>query len=136
MQRIFAALVWTVLGTSPALAQDAKLAARLGPDAAAWQVAPYQGQIDAVPIDGGGRPASAVGPNGLVLTARAPVQKDTEILVRFRITLPKGQGSGLTLVAGQKKAIGMTPGRRLSPAGPPAGRPPQASSPPATASTW
>src|SRR5207237_7789658 len=40
---------------------------------------------------------------GLVLTTAAPVAKDTELLVRFRITLPKGQGSGLTLVAGQKK---------------------------------
>jgi hypothetical protein len=66
-------------------------------------VAPYQGKLDTVPIDAGGRPVAAVGPNGLVLTTAAPVTRDAEVIVRFRITLPKGQGSGLTVTAGQKK---------------------------------
>ena len=85
-------------------AQDAKLAIKLSPQETAWQIAPSQGKIDAVNIDGDGRPAAAVGSNGLVLSTATPIKQDTELLVRFRITLPKGQGSGLNLVAGQKKA--------------------------------
>src|SRR5262249_56533743 len=54
--------------------------------------------------DGDGRRATAVGPSGLVLTTAAAVAQESELFVRFRITLPKGQGSGLTVVAGQKKA--------------------------------
>ncbi len=100
-----ALLLFAVILVPFARGQDARLAATLGPTPAAWQVAPYQGgKLDAVTIDGDGRPASAVGPNGLVLTTAAPVTRDAELLVRFRITLPKGQGSGLTLTAGQKKA--------------------------------
>src|SRR5262245_2170510 len=77
---------------------------KLGPNEAVWQVAPYQGgKIDVAAIDADGRPASAIGPNGLVLTTAAAIAQDTELLVRFRITLPKGQGSGLTVTAGQKK---------------------------------
>src|SRR5262245_28737888 len=84
--------------------QDTKPGVKFGPNEAAWQVAPYQGgKIDAVAIDGDGRPASAVGPNGLVLTTAAGIAQDTELFVRFRITLPQGQGSGLTVTAGQKK---------------------------------
>jgi hypothetical protein len=104
MRCFCAALLGAVLSTSLVHAQDAKLAVTLGPSSAVWQVAPYQGKIDAVRIDGDGGPASAVGPNGLVLSTTAPVARDAEVLVRFRITLPKGQGSGLTVVAGQKKA--------------------------------
>ena len=104
MQRLSAALLSTVFLTPFVQAQDAKLAVRLAPNAAAWEVAPYQGKIDAVTIDGDGRPASAIGPNGLVLTTTAPIKKDVEVFVRFRVTLPKGQGSGLNLVAGQQKA--------------------------------
>jgi hypothetical protein len=104
MRRTFAALLfsWLFL-TFPAHGQDTKLGVKLGPNEAAWQVAPYQGQIDAVAVDVDGRRAAAVGPNGLVLTTAAAVAQDTELLVRFRITLPKGQGSGLTVTAGQKK---------------------------------
>ena len=83
--------------------QNTKLGVKLGPNEAAWQVAPYQGKLDAVAINADGRPAAAVGPNGLVLTTTAAIAQDTELFVRFRITLPKGQGSGLTVVAGQKK---------------------------------
>ena len=90
MQRLSAALLSTVFLTPFVQAQDAKLAVRLAPNAAAWEVAPYQGKIDAVTIDGDGRLASAVGPNGLVLTTTAPIKQDAEIFVRFRITLPKG----------------------------------------------
>ena len=54
-------------------------------------------------IDGDGRPTTAIGPNGLVVTTAAPIARDTEVLVRCRIVPPKGQGSGLNLVAGQKK---------------------------------
>jgi hypothetical protein len=104
MRRLSAALLATVILTSFVQPQDAKLAVKLGPNAAAWQVGPSQGKIDAVNIDADGRPAAAIGPNGLVLTTAAPVVRDTEVLVRFRITLPKGQGSGLNVVAGQKKA--------------------------------
>src|SRR5438552_7659681 len=104
MQRLSAALLSTVFLTPFVQAQDAKLAVRLAPNAAAWEVAPYQGKIDAVSIDGDGRPASAIGPSGLVLTTSAPIARDTELFVRFRITLPKGLGSGLNVVAGQKKA--------------------------------
>src|SRR5262249_10726695 len=96
-------LVVTLIATASIRAQDPKLAVKLGPDAAAWQVAPYQGKIDAVNIDANARPALAIGPNGLVMTTAAPIVKDNEIVVRFRITLPKGQGSGLNVVAGQKK---------------------------------
>jgi hypothetical protein len=99
MRAYFALFVPVVLAF-PVHAEDTKLAVKLGPSEAAWQVAPYQGgKIDAVDIDG----AAAVGANGLVLTTKAALARDTELLVRFRITLPKGQGSGLTLVAGQKK---------------------------------
>jgi hypothetical protein len=105
MRRTFAALLFSSLFfTLPAHGQDAKLGVKLGPNEAAWQVAPYQGgKIDAVSVDAEGRRAAAVGPNGLVLTTAAPVAQDTELFVRFRITLPKGQGSGLTVTAGQKK---------------------------------
>ena len=100
---------WTALLLSPLLftsfvhGQDAKLGVKFGPNEAAWQVAPYQGKLDAVAIDADGRQASAVGPNGLVLTTASAITTDTELIVRFRITLPKGQGSGLTVTAGQKK---------------------------------
>jgi hypothetical protein len=104
MRRLSAVLFVTVLLTSSSQAQDAKLAVTLKPSAAAWQVGPYQGKIDAVTIDGDGRPVSAIGPSGLVVTTAAPIARDSEILVRFRITPPKGQGSGLTFVGGQKKA--------------------------------
>jgi hypothetical protein len=107
MRRVFVTLFFAslpLLMTWFVHAQDAKLAVKLGPTDAVWQVAPYQGaKIDAVNIDGDGRPASAVGASGLVLTTAAPIARDTELLVRFRITLPKGQGSGLTVIAGQKK---------------------------------
>ena len=104
MRRLSAVLLSTIILTSFVQAEDAKLAVTLGPNAAAWQIGPYQGKIDAVAIDGDGRPASAIGPNGLVVTSAGPIAKDTEVFVRFRITLPKGQLSGLNLVAGQKKA--------------------------------
>jgi len=100
---------WTALPIVPLFltlfvhGQDTKPGVKLGPNEAAWQVAPYQGKIDAVAIDADGRPASTVGPNGLVLTTTAAIAQDTELLVRFRIRPPKGQGSGLTVVAGQKK---------------------------------
>jgi hypothetical protein len=102
--RRLSALVLLGTATLPLFlqAQDAKLAVTLGPNAAAWQVAPYQGKLDAVTIDADGRPVSVVGPNGLVLTTAAPVARDAEVYVRFRINLPKG-GSVLNLVAGQKK---------------------------------
>src|SRR2546421_8496306 len=104
MQRLLVALLFFFMISGPSVrAQDAKLAVKLGPNPAAWQVAPYQGKIDAVNIDGDGRPAAAIGSGGLVLTTTAPIARDTELLVRFRITLPKGQGSGLYVVAGQKK---------------------------------
>lgn len=99
MRMLFTLFVPAVLALS-VRAEDAKLTMKLGPSEAAWQVAPYQGgKIDAVNMDG----AAAVGANGLVLTSKAALAKDTELFVRFRITLPKGQGSGFTLVAGQKK---------------------------------
>jgi hypothetical protein len=98
-----ALLVAPLLLTSFVQGQATKPGVKLGPNEAAWRVAPYQGKIDAVAIDGDGRRATAVGPNGLVLTTAAAIAQDTELLVRFRITLPKGQGSGLTVVAGQKK---------------------------------
>jgi hypothetical protein len=105
MRRLAAALLLIAVSfPCSGQAQDARLAVKLGPNEAAWQVGPHQGKIDAVKIDGGGRPVSAVGPNGLVLTTKAPVARDTELFVRFRITLPKGLGSGLNVVAGQKKA--------------------------------
>lgn len=90
--------------TSIAQAQAPKLAVKLGPDEAAWQAGPYQGTVlEAPPIDADGQPAAAVGPSGLVLNTTAPIERDTELLVRLRITLPKGQGSGMTLFPGQKK---------------------------------
>ena len=73
MRRFSAALLLsTVVLPSFVQAQDAKLAVTLEPNAAAWQVGPYQGKLDAVSIAGDGRPASAIGPNGLVLTTTAP----------------------------------------------------------------
>lgn len=103
MRHLSAALVSSTLLISFAHAQGANLAVRLGPRAAAWQIGPYQGKLDAVNVDGDVRPATAIGPSGLVLTTAAPIARDTELLVRFRITLPKGQGSGFSLVGGQKK---------------------------------
>src|SRR5262249_37723123 len=102
--RLWAALLFfPLLPAFFAQGQKAKLAVKLGPNEAAWQVAPYQGKIDAVTIDEDGRSASAIGASGLVLTTAALIAQDTELFVRFRITLPKGQGSGLNIVAGQKK---------------------------------
>jgi hypothetical protein len=105
MRRCHATLLcFPLLLTSSAHGQAAQPGIKLAPNEAAWQVAPYQGgKIDAVAIDADGRPASAVGPNGLVLTTAAAVAQDSELLVRFRVTLPKGQGSGLTVTAGQRK---------------------------------
>jgi hypothetical protein len=104
MRRFCAALLFApLLLMSFAQGQPAKLAVELGPNRAAWQVAPYQAKLDAVAITVDGRSATAVGPNGLVLTTSAPIAQESELVVRFRITLPKGQGSGLTVVAGQKK---------------------------------
>ena len=104
MRRFSAALLLpALLLPLPVQGQNTKLGVKLGPNEAAWQVAPYQGKIDAVAIDADGRQASAVGPNGLVLTTAVAVAQDTELLVRFRIVPPKGPGSGLTVVAGQKK---------------------------------
>src|SRR5690349_16905332 len=105
MRRTLVVLLFVSLFlTPPVHGQDAKLGVKLGPNEAAWQVAPYQGgKIDAVSVDADGKRAAAVGPNGLVLTTAAPVAQDTELLVRFRVTLPKGLGSGLTVTAGQKK---------------------------------
>lgn len=104
MRRFAAALFFApVLLTPLAQGQTTKLGVKLGPDEAAWQVAPYQGKLDAVAIEGD-RPATAVGPSGLVLTTAAAIAPESELLVRFRITLPKGKGSGLNVAAGQKKA--------------------------------
>src|SRR5262245_58518743 len=108
MRHLLAAVLCFSLSV-PALvpAQPPKTDVKLKLDEAAWQVAPYQGgKFDITAIDADGRPATAVGPNGLVLTTTKPVEPDTELVVRFRITMPKdkGQGSGLTLAAGQKKA--------------------------------
>lgn len=105
MYRLYA-LMLAALVSLPSFAQGQipKLPIKLGSNDAAWQVAPYQGgKIDASAIDADGRPAVAVGPNGLVLTTASALKADTELLVRFRITLPKGQGSGLNVAAGQKK---------------------------------
>src|SRR5258708_623047 len=105
MRRSCAALLFSpLLLTLFVQGQNTKLGVKLSPNEATWQVTPYQGKIDAVAIDGDGRPAIAVGPNGLVLTTTAAIAQESELFVRFRITLPKGQGSGLTVVAGQKKA--------------------------------
>lgn len=99
---------WAILFFAPLLlmsfvqGQNAKLGVKFGPNEAAWKVAPYQGKLDAVAIEGD-RAATAVGPSGLVLTTATAIGQETELLVRFRITLPKGKGSGLSLVAGQKK---------------------------------
>lgn len=98
-----AALLFSPLLLTFVQGQKTKLAVKLGPNEAAWQVMSLQGKIDAAAIDGDGRPAAAIGPNGLALTTSAAIAPDTELFVRFRITLPKGLGSGLTLVAGQKK---------------------------------
>jgi hypothetical protein len=95
---LFAPLLLTLLVQG----QQTRQGVKLGPNEAAWKVAPDQGKLDAVAI-GDGRRATAVGPSGLVLTTAAAVAQESELLVRFRITLPKGQGSGLTVVAGQKK---------------------------------
>lgn len=116
MRRFFGALLLsTAILTQLLQAEDAKLAVKLGPNAAAWKVGPYQGtKIDAVNIDGDGRPASAIAASGLVVTSAEAIARDTELLVRFRVTLPKAPkakatdpdtflGSGFSMVAGQKK---------------------------------
>ena len=96
-------LVTVCLGSAFA-ADDPKLAMKLGPDPAAWQVMPYQGGVlDATTIDADGVPATAPGPNSMILMNKEPIEKDAELLVRFRVTLPvKNVGSGLYLYAGQK----------------------------------
>lgn len=109
MRRLSAALLLSpVIFVLFVQAQDTKLAIKLGPNAAAWQVAHYSGgKIDAVTVDADGQPAAAIGPNGLLVTTAGPVARDVEITARFRITLPKGLGSGLNVYAGQKKATDM-----------------------------
>ena len=75
--RAFVTLLVPVILAFPARAEDTKLAVKLGPDEA-WQVGPYQGgKVDAVNIDGDGRPATAVGANGLVLTTKVALARDT-----------------------------------------------------------
>ena len=59
--------------------------------------------LDATTIDADGQPATAVGPSGLVLNTTAPIERDTELVIRLRINPPQGQGSGLTIFPGQKK---------------------------------
>ena len=74
MRRFYAALLFSaLLLTLSVQGQNTKLGVKLGPNEAAWQVAPYQGKLDAVAINADGRPASAVGPNGLVLTTTAAI---------------------------------------------------------------
>lgn len=106
MRRLCSALLFsTVTLTSFVQAKDVKLAVLLGPSAAAWQAAPYQGgKIDAVSVDADGQPAAAIGPNALIVTTAAPVTRDVEIVTRFRIILPKGLGCGLNVYVAQKKA--------------------------------
>jgi hypothetical protein len=103
MRRFLATLLLVPLVSALVHTQDTKLAVKLGPSEAAWQVAPYSGKLDATSIESDGKTVTAVGPGGMVLTTAAPVTRDTELLVRFRVTLPKGQGSGISMVAGQKK---------------------------------
>src|SRR4051812_38943876 len=105
MRCLFIALLFTSgLLASVSKAQDAKLAVKLGPDEKAWQVGPYQGTLlDAKTIDADGHPASDVGPSGMVLNTTAPIERDTELVIRVRIAPPKGLGSGLTIFPGQKK---------------------------------
>jgi hypothetical protein len=84
--------------------EDLKLAAKFGPNQDAWKLTPHSGKINAPTIDGDGQPVSAIGPSGLIATTAAAIAPDTELFVRFRIVPPKkGQGSGFSLVAGQKK---------------------------------
>lgn len=92
------------IGSTAAIAADSPLAAKLGPAPDAWQIGPYQGaMLDATTIDADGVPATAVGPTGIVFLNKNPIEKDAELLVRFRVTLPvKTAGSGLYLWAGQK----------------------------------
>ena len=86
MRRLSAALLLSTLILAFFVqAQDAKLAVSLGPNPAAWQVGHYQGgKLDAVTVDADGRPAAAIGPNGLVVTTTAPVARDVEITARRR----------------------------------------------------
>jgi hypothetical protein len=104
MRPSFAALLFPLLLLPwSAQGQSARAGVKLGPNEAAWKVTAYQGKLDAVAIQADGRPATAVGPSGLVLTTATAVAQEAELFVRFRITLPKGQGSGLTVTLGQKQ---------------------------------
>lgn len=102
MQRL-TLFMFLLAWTAAAHAQDAPLAMKLGPDPAEWQVSPYQGgKLDSVTIDADGVQATAIGPNAMVLVNQTPIEKDAELFIRFRVVHPKGQGSGLTITAGQK----------------------------------
>ncbi|HET6879445.1 MAG TPA: hypothetical protein VFI31_04800 [Pirellulales bacterium] len=103
MRFSLSALLACLLCGHSAFGEDPQIGVNLSPNAAAWQARPYQGTLDTVAIDADGQAAAAVGTNGLVLTTAAPIERDTEIRVRFRISLPPGQGSGLYVVAGQKQ---------------------------------
>lgn len=96
-------LCWSTV-TQPALPDEPVLAAKLGPDSAAWQVGPYQGaMLEASTIDADGRSATAIGSSGITLLNKHPIESNAELTVRFRVTLPvKNVGSGLYLYAGQK----------------------------------
>ncbi len=86
--------------------QTTRLGVNLGSNEAARKVALSQGKVDAVAVDGDGRPATAVGPNGLVLTTTAAISQETELLVRFRITLRAAT-----------RLVCLWPARRATPAG-------------------
>jgi len=94
--------LFLVTSRTAGLAQETPLAVKLGPDATAWDVGPAQGTLAVTTIDAAGTPATAVGVSGLLLTTKSPIERDTELTVRFRLTLPPGLGTGMNVTAGQK----------------------------------
>src|SRR5262245_18941680 len=92
------------LSSARAADLPSELKAVLAVDAAQWQAGPVQGvSLDLTAVDGEGRRAVAVGPNGLVLTTAAPLPDDAEVVARLRFTSPKEQGSTVYVFGGLKK---------------------------------
>src|SRR5262245_31079169 len=81
-----------------------KLAAILGSAPANWRIVPYQGaKADITFPEVNGQPVLSVGPSGIVLYGLTKLAVDTEVTLRFKLTLAEKRGSTLQAFVGIKE---------------------------------